>query len=87
MTCLTQSTSHRMGQRVIIQDKLARPHLSYIFNNEPYPTPFECVLVRTVNKLSNKGPLQLRHSPTQHRIPVSNLNAGSISANRRQYLD
>jgi hypothetical protein len=85
--CLTQSTSHRMGHLVIYQDNLARPHLSYIFNNEPYPTPSDYILVRTVNKLSNKSPLQLMHSPTKHRrpkIPLFNLNAGFISADREQ---
>jgi len=49
---------------VIIQDSLAIPHLSYIFNNEPYPTPSDRVLVRSVNKLSNMGPFQLMYSPT-----------------------
>jgi hypothetical protein len=29
-----------MGHYVIIQDNVARPHLSYIVNNEFYPTPF-----------------------------------------------
>ena len=72
---------------MIIQDNLAGPHLSYIFNKEPYPTPFDCVLVRNVNEISNKGPFKLMDSPTQHRIPVFNLNAGSISANCEQYVE
>jgi hypothetical protein len=79
-----------MGHLVIYQGNLARPHLSYIFNNEPYPTPSAYVLVRTVNKLSNKGPFQLMHSPTQHRrpkIPLFDLNAGPTSANCEQYLE
>jgi hypothetical protein len=59
-----------MGHYVITQDNLARPHVSYIFNNEPYLTSFDCVLVRTVHKLSNTGPIQLLHSPIQHRICV-----------------
>jgi len=41
----TQSVSHRMGYLVIILVKLARIHLSYDFNYEPYPMPFGCVLV------------------------------------------
>ena len=77
--CLTQSTNHRMGHQVIIQDNLATPHLSYIFNNEPYPTPFDSVPVRPVNKLSNKCPFQLMHSPNQHRIPVFKLNGLDLS--------
>jgi len=38
---------------------------------------------------SNKGPFQLMHIPTQHlltKFPVFDMNAGSISANREQYL-
>ena len=79
-----------MGHLVLYQDNLAKPHLSYIFNKKLYPTPSACVLVRTVNKLSNKGPFQLMHSPTQHhrlKVPFFNLNAGSISANHEQYLE
>jgi len=64
---------------VIIQDNLARSHLSYIFNNELYPPPFDCVPVRTVNKLSTKCPFQLMHSPIQHHIPVFILNGLDLS--------
>ena len=42
---VNSSRSHRTGHFMIIQDNLTRFHLSYLFNCEPYPTPFGRVLV------------------------------------------
>ena len=53
----SQSNGHRIGNFVIIQDKLAKLHVNYLFNYDFYPTSYGCVLGWTVTHCLQQGPI------------------------------